>query len=422
MKKCGVIFLSIMLIFISLNTNVFAEDTDYNTDSVTNGQNETKYEFTDGKLTQVKDDNGFVVETNKYENGMRIYKNGDSQCKFVYDSYKNLLSEERDGVKIEYNYEYNKSGDYYTIIGFSLNGATYTFIRNDEKKIEGICDEDQNLLAKYKYNGNTVIEVLRFVDNNWVDCNDNDFIGNFNKIRNVFAYYDDETNLYYENGCFYDATTNKSVRESNPDAGIATLSYEDDLDWEVHDWQQSLLNDDTFNAACSHSGYDWYEYYDTVEVLARTIYGEQTHVIRDQDGIAWVIRNRAWWNHKTVRDVITASNQFSALCSASSLCTQSQDSGDMGWCNAVYAACVLCTTLDEYDWEVLNEKPSGMGGQEMYRASWCYQYFSDEDPMYYDGTAIEQVWIAGYGSVDSTDELYNIIDDYWDRNIFFDYL
>jgi hypothetical protein len=40
----------------------------------------------------------------------------------------------------------------------------------------------------------------------------------------------------------------------------------------------------------------------------------------------------------------------------------------------------------------------------------------------YDGYGkIHEVWIAGYGYVDSIDELYYIIDDYFDRNIFYDY-
>lgn len=41
--------------------------------------------------------------------------------------------------------------------------------------------------------------------------------------------------------------------------------------------------------------------------------------------------------------------------------------------------------------------------------------------MYYDGVAVYDVYIAGYGYVESYDELYNIIDSYSDRNIFFSY-
>lgn len=76
MKKCGAIFLSTILIFSSHVTNIFAENIDCNTNSAINKQNENKYEFVDGNLTQVKDDNSSVVETNRYENGMRIKKGG----------------------------------------------------------------------------------------------------------------------------------------------------------------------------------------------------------------------------------------------------------------------------------------------------------------------------------------------------------
>lgn len=419
MKKSIVFFLSVIMIMLSCSNNIYAENVKYGANDIVYEQN---YVFSDGRLTDVKDENGIVIEHNEYENGMRVYKEGNSICQFVYDSKKNLLYENRNGTQIQYIYDYNEQGKYYLINGFIVDGNKYNYLRNEENKIEGIYDDNDNLLAKYKYNGNTLTQVLKSNNGVWSECNDEEFIGNYNKIRNVFAYYDDETKLYYENGCFYDSITNKSIRELNSEIGIATCSYEDDLDWEVHNWQQELLNDEIFSAACSHTGDDWYEYYSTVEVLARMIYGEQTSVIRDQDAIAWVIRNRAWYRDQALWDVITAPYQFSALYYGSPLCTQAQDIGDPGWCNAVYAACVLCTTLDEYDWEVLNEKPSGMMGQEYYIAGSSYKWLYEYDGDMYDGYGkIHEVWIAGYGYVDSIDELYYIIDDYFDRNIFYDY-
>lgn len=413
-----------------LSTNIYAKNNDNNIDIDNEVQTETNYEFTEGKLTQVKDDNGTVVETNKYENGMRSYKSGNTKCEFIYDSQKHLLSENRDGVQIEYNYEYKKEGDYYTIIGFKLDGVTYSFTRNDENKIAGICNEDNDLLAQYRYDGNTVINVLKFVNNKWVDCNDKEFIGNINKIRNIFAYYDEETDLYYENGVFYNATTNKMIREPNPNAGIALMSYYDDLEEEVSGWRDSLLNDDTFNSGCSHTGTDWWTYYSDVEVLARTIYGEQTNVIRDQDAIAWVVRNRSVdWDWRPI-DVISERSQFSALGDGdgrpSDNTIKSQDPEEPGWRNAVYAACVLCTTLDQDNWEYLNEKPLGMTDQKSYRAYYCDSRFFDSDPIYYtfengNEAPVYNVWVANYpyNDITSADELQSIIGDYQGQNIFF---
>lgn len=84
-------------------------------------------------------------------------------------------------------------------------------------------------------------------------------------------------------------------------------------------------------------------------------------------------------------------------------------------------ACLLCTTLDEYDWNIINAKPSGMSYQKYYRAWFCHDNFSYDGTMYYDGNAVKDVFIVGYGSVDSYDELCDIIYSYNDRNIFFSY-
>ena len=209
------------------------------------------------------------------------------------------------------------------------------------------------------------------------------------------------------------------IKENN---NISLLEYSDDLDYSIYCWQQQLLDDEWFNSSAPYTS-DWYQNLSDVEILARVIYGEDTSVTRDQDAIAWVIRNRAVEYGTSPRDVVLEQYQFSAagVPNEPSYNTVKAQSGEVGWANAVYMACLLCTTLDEYDWNIINAKPSGMSYQKYYRAWFCYDNFSYDGTMYYDGNAVKDVFIVGYGSVDSYDELGDIIYSYNDRNIFFSY-
>ena len=265
--------------------------------------------------------------------------------------------------------------------------------------------------------------MLEYKDDEWKECTDSTFVGNFNKIRNICSYYDEESELYYENGVFYDVVTNKIVQESKQENEIQLFTYGDDLDYSIACWQQSLLEDSNFNSGKEWSP-TWYEGLSDVEIIARVIYGENTYVAVDQKAIAWVIRNRAKKYGCAPVEVVLEDYQFSAAGvpnDPSYQTIKTQNSGDAGWAGAVYRACLICTTLDEYDWDILNEKPSGMSSQTCYRAWFCYDRFSGNGQMYYDGVAVYDVYIAGYGYVESYDELYNIIDSYSDRNIFFSY-
>lgn len=381
-----------------------------------------KYIFNDNCLEQVIINNNVVVKNKYNESGYRIWKQGEEISSFIYNEKNLLVKEIRNEKIIEYLYEYNYNYKFYMVSGFIYDGDKYLYERDEKNRISGIVDNDNEEIAKYEYMDNTdfVLNVLKYVNCSWEECEDKQFIGNINKIRNICAYLDDETELYYENGVFFDALTNKVIKENN---NISLLEYSDDLDYSIYCWQQQLLDDEWFNSSAPYTS-DWYQNLSDVEILARVIYGENTSVTRDQDAIAWVIRNRAVEYGTSPRDVVLEQYQFSAAGvpnEPSYNTVKAQNSGEVGWANAVYMACLLCTTLDEYDWNIINAKPSGMSYQKYYRAWFCYDNFSYDGTMYYDGNAVKDVFIVGYGSVDSYDELCDIIYSYNDRNIFFSY-
>lgn len=138
-----------------------------------------------------------------------------------------------------------------------------------------------------------------------------------------------------------------------------------------------------------------------------------------------MIRNRAVDWGQSLYGVVTAPNQFDALQNPTSNVTQAQNSGEIGWANSVYLACLLCSTLDEYDWTILGKKPLGLTNQKYFWSGWCYYNFRGSDPMCFDGWGydinVSKVWIPDYGIVNSRTEIENVLNSYgYNRNLFFD--
>ena len=176
-----------------------------------------KYIFNDNCLEQVIINNNVVVKNKYNESGYRIWKQGEEISSFIYNEQNLLVKEIRNEKIIEYLYEYNYNYKFYMVSGFIYDGDKYLYERDEKNRISGIVDNDNEEIAKYEYMDNTdfVLNVLKYVNCSWEECEDKQFIGNINKIRNICAYLDDETELYYENGVFFDALTNKVIKENN---------------------------------------------------------------------------------------------------------------------------------------------------------------------------------------------------------------
>lgn len=226
MKKI-IIAVIFLLVFISgcnkkqkvieTNSNSDATETEQ---SVSNAEEKSTqstnvaYNFEGRYLKKVIIDGKVVVE-NDYNNiGKRSTKKGVDNCKFTYDENKNLIMEERNGKVITYFYKEDEEYQYWHIIGFSYEGNDYYYTRDEKTRINGIQNEKGELIAKYEYslNNNKVEKVMKSQGEEWVCTEDEEFIGNINRIRDISEYFDIECDLYYQyNGIFYNAVTNEVI-------------------------------------------------------------------------------------------------------------------------------------------------------------------------------------------------------------------
>lgn len=366
------------------------------------------------------------------ENGYRTKKNDIS---FQYEEGL-LVREIRDGVEIQYNYELNPRNLQPLCVSFTINDNTYFFNRDAYGKIISLSDESGQAFAQYEYDGIKTIRVLEYKENGWIENTDNAFMGNYNKLRLYGGYYDSETGWYYENRMYTDLSNGKVaglqdnsqfIVDVNPysellfNSGISLLGYEVD-DRLAEEWMYELLADSTYNAA-KQAG--WYNAGNasTVEIVARTIYGENTSNITDQKGIAWVILNRlhssAFPNN--IKSVVMSGGEFLGM--ANSVALQAMSPESAGWRNATYLACLMCTNSAEDCWNATVGKPSGISTQVYFRSAKNHliygQSFFDTSSgicfTYDNGTTVNvcNVAIAGLGSFSTVEAMrsqYNTLD------------
>lgn len=425
MKKIKVLVASFLLCFL-----VFAENAVWiSADEVQQyGIFDAGYDLVieDGNIVEVSK-NGTIVVSAEYIDGLRVLKNGQYSAQFTYED-RYIVNEVRDGNSIEYFFEYDENCDM-RYSGFIFAGNTYNYIWDDEGKIVGISDESKNEMARYAYDNLAVVGVYELVGNEWKANGDENFIGNFNKIRSYGAYFDDETGWYYSNGVYNDVCENKIVglkdnnphyTETNPfpetaNEGIMLLGYEED-DYEAEMLADELLSNSNFNAAKT-SGYYSNSSTSTEEIIARLIYGENNKRTLDQRAIAWVLLNRYHYNPArfgyTFREIAADPNEFNGVNSA--LARQAQNPSDTKWSNAVYLACLICINDTEACWNSISPKPTGITNQTYFRSASSIgdrtQVYEENGVLYayYADTgvsmAIENACIAGVGTATTEDGL-----------------
>ena len=127
--------------------------------------------------------------------GLRIGKktSNNVDVKYYLDGSK-IIREVRGNKKLDYYYD--ESG----IVGFSLNGKIYLYIKNILNDIIGITDTTGTLLAEYVYDAYGNHKVC---DDNETVRTEEEFIGNINPFRYRGYYYDVETQLYWVSSRYY---------------------------------------------------------------------------------------------------------------------------------------------------------------------------------------------------------------------------
>jgi len=348
-------------------------------------------------------------------NGNRISKIDKVQnVSYTYDSNSNIESEIRNGVLLIYLYD-----DMSNIIGLKVNNTTYYYLKDSDLNVIAIKNEEGDNVAKYVYDSYGHVKSIlgRNESGEWIDkSDDNEFIGTINLIRLHSYYCDNETGWYYNGFQYYDATNNKYIMCSGASNVInvpivakanvrigelsdsmiydnnVTMSSLNDLQYYIVNWYGSLLNDPNFGKPISYSS-SWYSGLQTVEILSRLIYAENTFSEYDQAGIAWVLINRknanlSYMGGGTFRGVATYSGQFSTITGSSTSTAQARtpDTSKNTWYNAVYLACCLLSTSNSSDYLAVFTRPTGIFSQKYFVA---LSYFIDNGRTDADGSGLE---------------------------------
>jgi RHS repeat-associated protein len=127
--------------------------------------------------------------------GLRIGKktSNNIDVKYYLDGSR-IIREVRGNKKLDYYYD--ESG----LVGFSLNGKIYLYIKNILNDIIGITDTTGTLLAEYVYDAYGNHKVC---DDNETERNEEEFVGNINPFRYRGYYYDVETELFMVGHRYY---------------------------------------------------------------------------------------------------------------------------------------------------------------------------------------------------------------------------
>lgn len=210
------------------------------------------------------------------------------------------------------------------------------------------------------------------------------------------------------------------------------------------------MSDSSHGRALDYSA-SWYDSLSTVEILSRLIYAENSSsYMEERKGVAYVIMNRVEDDDTDsfgagLRGVATKTEQFSTIApvcemeeennaiTSTAIARNPLKSGAatqidyMNWEHATFLACLLCTTLDQYEWSVISSRPSGITNQlyfVSYNSAINSGKFRDSSSgiQYYSNYVwknVHQVAICGYGVFNSVADIKATNTGSTNRNIFY---
>lgn len=138
------------------------------------------------------DDNG--IRTEKTVNGVTTH----------YTTVDGRITGQYDGTNTIY-FRYNAEN---SLVGFNLNGTEYIYIKNIQGDIEGILDQNGDLVVEYTYDawGKVISTTGTFADT----------IGTINPMRYRDYYLDSETGYYYLQSRYYNPDICRFINADEP--------------------------------------------------------------------------------------------------------------------------------------------------------------------------------------------------------------
>ena len=378
---------------------------------------------------------------------------GDISCSQIITAPKGY-----NDSNISYNYETTENG-FEKIVGFQYLNEYYKFVFDDHGVIVGLKDSKDENVAGYLYDEYGVLEQTYSYENGiWMENDDPDFVGNYNKRLWLGRFYDVTTGYYYyDHGEYYDPVTERFIGRTSSD-GLLTdynpfvptntrsaLTDIYEIEYYAEQWAESLLNSEGFGRDIPYTS-GWYTSVSDVELLARAIYGEagNTYTL-EENAVAHIILNRINSSEfpNTARGVITdvsSGTQFSTVRGNEGGSKPARiifpdedaynyDSSMVRWRHATFLACLMYTTHVESEWDQIVGNPiwnqeffySFTSAKNAYNAGNSV-FTGSGDNMKYENTPIKDVYVLGYGIVTSFSDLFaSYSPGAWSRNIYYNY-
>lgn len=376
---------------------------------------------------------------------MAVYAENTLEQESIWD-----YSQEPAGYKDanwSYEYEMQEYG-YEKLVGAYYMGEYYLYLYDNSGIICGMADAEGNEVVKYIYDENGVVsEVLSFENGVWIPNDDDDFIGNLNKMLSAGFFYDENTDCYYIYGSYFDPVLDKYMDgvdgidlyvTENPfyqgiGDGTSILSSAE-TDAAAAQWAKHCLSSNSFGKAIPEHTDSWYSKLSDVEILARAIFAEGgSKYTNEGNAVAWVILNRLNDSGfpNSAAGIVKQAGQFAPITSNKEGDTVNARIPAIEtdrWANATYLACLLMTTSSKSDWTANVGTPIN-GQLYFYSYSYAKQCYGTADcpfsgttssTLKYNGKSIKNVYVLDYGNVTSFKTLFNNFSPYLNsRNIFY---
>jgi hypothetical protein len=350
---------------------------------------------------------------------------------------------EYNNPNITYHYEMQNYGAE-KLVGFYFGDEYYQYIYDETEIITGIRDLNGNQIVSYTYDENHIVSNVYSVENyQLIENDDENFIGNINKMYWLGMFFDETTHCYYIDGRYFNPITNRYMDGNNNDSiftdtnpflnneeGIMLIGGIDEY---ATEWAESLLNNSSYGTPISYSN-GWYSSLSDVELLARAIYCEGgTAYTSEGAAVAWVILNRVNSTNfpSSARSVITAADQFTSVTGKSGPTTSARQpsTSTERWEYATYLACLMYTTYSAEEWNTVVSNPIG-DHLYFYSYTTAQNAYKNNTPVFsgengnlkYNSKNITNVYVLGYGIVTSFPTLFsNYTPISYSRNIYYNY-
>lgn len=276
---------------------------------------------------------------------------------------------------------------------------------------------------------------------------DEDFIGNQNKMLSGGMFFDEETDCYYVNDRYYNPVLKKYMDGTDGD-GILYME-ENPFSYNSEDqsspfsaadskaaaqaWADRCLASNSFGTAINDSS-SWYSGLSNVELLTRAIYCEGGTAYKSKENaVARVILNRI--HSSSSPDgaaVVKQSGQFSSITgtSGSTEYARKPVTTSERWSHSTYLACLLLTTTSKSEWtSLVSTSITGQSyfyayttAKSKYESGSCPFTGTTSSTLKYGGKLIENVHVVGYGNVTSFRTLFGSFSPVnYSRNIYYNY-